>query len=143
MRIPLLVAACTAALAAGHSAMVAAPAQPTQTTQQPGQMTEARVTVQNHGRGQAVPISLQEIAVDTPLRVRVVNGQLSPGADEPVNVRVVRPPAWQYQTVEVPADVNLATALTAAGAAGWETTGITSTRAGAMTVLLKRQRQAG
>jgi hypothetical protein len=140
MRIQL-VAACTVALAAGRSAMLAAPAQTTQTTQTPGQMTEARVTVQNRGREQAVPISLQEVSLETPLRVRVINGQ-TPG-DEPLNVRVVQEPrVWQYQTIEVKADENIANALSTLGAAGWETAGVAvaSVTGGVTTVLLKRQR---
>jgi hypothetical protein len=140
MRTQLVVAACTMALAAGRSAMLAAP-QTTQTTQTPGQMTEARVTVQNRGRGEAVPISLQDVSLETPLRVRVINGQTAPGTDEPVSVRIVRSPVvWQYQTVAVKADDNLANALAAPGADGWETTGITYTNAGVTSVLLKRLR---
>jgi hypothetical protein len=141
MRIQLVVVACTVALAAARSAMLAAPAQTTQTTPTPGQMTEARVTVQNRGRGQAVPISLQEVSLETPIRVRVINGQI-PG-DEPLNVRVVQEPrVWQYQTIEVKADENIANALSMLGAAGWETTGVAvaSVTGGVTTVLLKRQR---
>ena len=133
------------ALATGASAMLAAPeqsAQPGQTTQQPGQMTQARVWVENRSRGEAVPISLQEAPLEAPLRVRVMNAQGPSGADDPVNVRVVRPPrVWQYQTVIVKPDVNLATALSEAGAAGWETTGIALSSATGTTVLLKRLRQ--
>jgi hypothetical protein len=141
MRIQLVVLASTVALAAGRSAMLAAPAQTTQTTQQPGQMTEARVTIQNRGRGEAVPISLQDVSLETPLRVRVINGQTAPGTDEPVSVRIVRSPrVWQYQTVAVKAEENIATVLATPGAAGWETTGIAFTNAGVTSVLLKRLR---
>lgn len=141
MRIQLVVLACTVALAAGRSAMLAAPAQATQTTQQPGQMTEARVTIQNRGREQAVPISLQDVSLETPLRVRVINGQTAPGTDEPVSVRIVRSPrVWQYQIVAVKPEENMAAVLATPGAAGWETTGIVFTNAGVTSVLMKRLR---
>jgi hypothetical protein len=70
-----------------------------------------------------------------------MNAQVNPLADDPVNVRIARQPrVWQYQTVIVKADENLATALSAPGAAGWETTGIAFSNAAATTILLKRLR---
>jgi len=145
MRLTPMSVAVVCALVVVGSSMLAAPEQtlqPGQTTQQPGQMTQARVWVQNRGREEAIPITLQEATLETPLRVRVMNAQGISGADDPVNVRVVRPPrVWQYQTVIVKPDLNLATALSEAGAAGWETTGITLSGAGGTTVLLKRMRQ--
>ena len=120
------------------SAMLASPQQ---TTQTPGQMTQARVWIENRGKGEAVPVTLQESVLDAPIRVRVVNAQVNSGLDEPANVRIVRQPrVWQYQTVIVKPDENLATALSAAGAAGWETTGLALTSAQGTTVLLKRLR---
>ena len=115
------------------SAMLASPQQ---TTQTPGQMTQARVWIENRSRDEAVPVTIQGATLDTPLRVRV-----NSDADDPVNVRVVRQPrAWQYQTVIVKPDENLATALSAPGAAGWETTGIAFSNAAGTTILLKRLR---
>ena len=138
MRIPLLVALCSVAFAAGRSAMLAAPRQ---TTQQPGQMTDARMTVQNRGRAEAVPISLQEVALDAPLRVRLMNGEAAPGSGDPISVRVIREPVvWQYKSITFTANQNLAATLTAEGAGGWETTGIAFTNAQATTLLLKRLR---
>ena len=144
MRLTPMSVAVVCALVVVGSSMLAAPEQtlqPGQTTQQPGQMTQARVWVQNRGREEAIPITLQEATLEAPLRVRVMNAQTS-GTDDPVNVRIVRQPrVWQYQTVIVKPDLNLATALSEAGAAGWETTGITLSGAGGTTVLLKRMRQ--
>jgi hypothetical protein len=120
------------------SAMLASPEQ---TTQTPGQMTQARVWIENRAREEAIPITLQDAPLEAPLKVRVMNAQGGSGADDPVNVRIVRQPrVWQYQTVIVKPDENLATALTAVGAAGWETTGITLAGAGGTTILLKRLR---
>jgi hypothetical protein len=144
MRMPLLVAACAVSLAGAASALLAAPGQtqqPGQTTQQPGQMTQARVWIQNRGHDEAIPINLQEVSLEAPLRVRVVNAQPAPGRDEPVNVHIVRQPrVWQYQSVTVAAGENIAAALSVHGAGGWETTGIASTTRDATTLLMKRLR---
>ena len=129
------------------SRMIASPGQtqpmgtPQPGTQQPGQMTQARVWIENRTREEAVPITIQGSALDTPLRVRVMNAQNPSGADEPVIVRIARQPrVWQYQTIIVKPEVNLGTALTDAGAAGWETTGIWLAGAGGTTILLKKLR---
>jgi hypothetical protein len=126
------------------SAILASPEQtqpPGQVTQTPGQMTQARVWIENRGKGEALPVTLEDATLDAPLRVRVMNAQGTSGTDDPVNVRIVRQPrVWQYQTVIVRPDQNLATALSEAGAAGWETTGIASANAGGTTILLKRLR---
>jgi hypothetical protein len=135
---PLL--ASMLALTAAASALLAAPRQ----TRQPGQMTQARVWIENRGRGEALPISLQEAPLDAPLRVRVMNGLTGAQAEgnEPLNVRIVRQPqVWQYLSVTVKPDENIVRALTPHGGAGWETTGVALTAAdGTTTVLLKRLR---
>ena|SRR5829696_8967155 len=136
MRIAVFVVASTVALATIRSAMLAAPGQ----TQQPGQMTQARVWIQNRTRGEAIPINLEEVSLDAPLRVRVVNAQPDPGVNEPVNVRIVaRPRAWQYQTITVARDDNIASALNGPGANGWEATGITFPVGDGIAVLMKRR----
>jgi len=126
------------------SAMLASPEQtqqPGQVTQTPGQMTQARVWIENRGKEEAVPVTLQETTLDAPLRVRVMNAQGNAGVDDPVYVRVVRQPrVWQYQSVLVKPGENLATALSAAGVAGWETTGIALPTAEGTTILMKRLR---
>jgi hypothetical protein len=71
MRTHTVVRASALVLLVGGPSILAAPGQ----TAQPGQMTQARVLIQNRGRGEAVPVSLQDTALDTPLRVRVVNMQ--------------------------------------------------------------------
>ena len=129
------------------SRMLASPGQiqpmgtPQPGTAQPGQITQARVWIENRTREEAVPITIQGSALEAPLRVRIMNAQGTSVTDDPVNVRIVRQPrVWQYQTVIVKPDVNLGTALAEAGAAGWETTGIWLAGAGGTTVLLKRLR---
>jgi hypothetical protein len=137
MRMTIGALASALVLAAGASAMLAAPGQ----TQQPGQMTQARVWIENRGHAEALPVDLQESSLRVPLNVRVMNGE-GPYSADPVNVRVVRQPrVWLYQTVVVKRDQNLATALSALGGAGWETTGIALEGTdGTTTLLLKRLR---
>jgi len=139
MRMQLIVASASAALATGASALLAAPGQ---TTATPGQMTQARVWIQNRGRSEAVPISLQDVAFDTPLRVRVTNGTTGANPEEPLHVRVLPEPRnWQYESVTIEPGDDIAAVLSTRGSAGWETTGITVPAAnGALTVLLKRPR---
>ena len=59
-----------ALLVAGTSILAA----PEQTTATPGQMTQARVWVQNRGRTEAVPVELRDVNLDAPLKVQVING---------------------------------------------------------------------
>ena len=138
MRMKVIVVASVCALVGGASAMLAAPGQG---TKQPGQMTEAHVWVQNRGKSEAVPIDLREVNLDTPLRVQIINGEPAFGAANPALVRVVRP-LWEYKSITLKPDeaVMPGPRLNAEGAAGWETTGIVSTKAEGTTLLLKRQR---
>ena len=126
---------CLGALVASASAIVAAP----QTTITPGQMTQAHVWIQNRGSGEAVPVDLRDINVNEPLRVQVINADISHPATQPIPVRIVRP-AWDYMTITATPDQDVARVLNARGAEGWETTGITLPAALGPTLVLKRQR---
>ncbi len=64
------VAVFVGVLIVGSAGMLAAPGQ----TQQPGQMTQARVLVLNRGRNEAIPVELRDANLDNPLRVRIMNG---------------------------------------------------------------------
>ena len=134
------------ALIVAGTSILAAPAQvvPGQTTSQAGQMTEARVYIQNRGRGQAVPVELDSPLrvqmIESPLRVQVINGDPSMRVN-PVMVAETRK-VWEYETIVIPAGApaNVAALFNAQGANGWETTGISLPAADGMTVLLKRPR---
>jgi hypothetical protein len=63
MRPKPIVGALAGVLIVAGTAMLAAPIQ--QTTQQPGQMTQAHVWVQNRGRSEAVPVDLRDSNLDT------------------------------------------------------------------------------
>lgn len=126
---PISVAVACALVIVG-STMLASPGQ---TTQQPGQMTQGHVQIDNRGRNEAIPV---ELNLDQPLRVQVVNGETT----GPVLVRAARL-SWEYQTVTVPSAEDPATRLNALGVAGWETTGIAVAQAESTRLLLKRPRQ--
>jgi hypothetical protein len=116
------------------AAMIAAPEQ----TAQPGQMTQARVWIENRNSSEAIPIDLRAVNVERPIRVEVANGE--PGfSSNPVNVRLVRQ-VWEYKSMVVDAGVESIRALSSEGLAGWETTGISFVGQGKTTVLLKRLR---
>ena len=126
---PISLAVATA-LVVVSSTMLASPGQ---TTQQPGQMTQGHVQIDNRGRNEAIPV---ELHLDRPLRTQIVNDDTT----GPVVVRAARP-TWEYQTVTIPTAEDPATRLNTLGASGWETTGIAVGQAGGARLLLKRPRQ--
>ena len=69
MALNTIAAFCLGAFVATASAIVAGQ----QTTATPGQMTQARVTIENHGSSEAVPVDLREANLKEPLRVQVTN----------------------------------------------------------------------
>jgi len=133
MRLNAMAGLFASVMIVGGVAVLAAPAQ----TAVPGQMTQARVWVQNRGRGEAVPVDLTESTLANPLRVRIVGGD--PVTLEPVVVRVV-PPKWEYRAITIAPDRDAAQVLNGEGAAGWETTGIVLPSTDGNTILLKRPR---
>jgi hypothetical protein len=142
MPVKLISVGVACAIVLISSGMLAAPAQiQHQTTQQPGQMTQARVWIENRSGSEAVPVDLRDVNLDHPLRVQIVNGELQYALTHPLPVRPVRP-AWEYQTITfAPGAADMAPRLNPLGADGWETTGITSATAQGTTLLLKRPRQ--
>ena len=133
MRAEPIVRACAFVLIVAGTSILAAPEQ----TARPGQMTQARVFIQNRGRGEAVPISLQESTLDAPLRVRVVNLQDPKVNDEAIHARLVAQ-SWDYHTVLVKDGQDPVAALIGPGAAGWEATGVTFVKADGVMLLLKK-----
>src|SRR5207249_524073 len=112
------------------------------TTRYPGQMTDARVWIQNHpDRGEAVPVMLESTGRDlAPIRVQVVNGDPQyPISARPVFVRTV-PQTWEYKTIYVAENLDPAQALAKEGAAGWEFAGATWRSTNLTAWLLKRPR---
>jgi hypothetical protein len=137
MRAEFVARAFAFALIVAGTSILAAPSQ----TAQPGQMTQARVWVENRGRSEAIPVDVREMNLDAPLRVQVTNGEPQYAGSNPVQVREVRR-IWDYETILIPADApaSRVSLLNSRGANGWETTGIASVNADGMTLLLKRPR---
>jgi len=129
-----LAALGAAAVVFGASANGAAPQ-----TAYPGQMTQARVWIQNKGDGEAVPVDLRDVNVATPLRVQVVNADPAHATMQPVQVRLVRP-LWEYSSVFVGPREDVDRALTAKGVDGWEVAAITEANGSGTKFLLKRMR---
>ena len=136
MRLKPMSIAVVCAIVVVSSAMLASPEQ---TTQTPGQMTQARVWVENRGPHEALPVDLRDVNLDHPLRVQVVNSEPQYGSTSPVQVRPVRQP-WDYRTILVVPTDDLSAKLNTLGAEGWETTGIVFVKVEGTTVLLKRPR---
>jgi len=133
MAMSLLAAALVAA-----GTMRAAPDQ----TARPGDMTEARLWVQNRTRADAIAVNLRAADIETPLRVQVANTDSNPHSVK-VSGSVKTQPLrqeWDYDTVVIVPDVNPLQALKPLGLAGWEATGVSWTNAQGTTLLLKRPR---
>ena len=135
MTLNTIVAFCLGAFAATASALVTGQ----QTTMTPGQMTEARVKIENRGPGEAVPVDLRDVNLREPLRVEVINGDDAHRSVAPVLVRTARA-TWEYATTTVAAGQDPVGVLNSRGAQGWELMGVTLPATGGMTFILKRMR---
>jgi hypothetical protein len=124
------------ALLAGGTAVQRASAQ--DGTQTPGQPTRANVWIQNRGGLEAVPVRIEDVGTESPLRVEVAGTPrvtLDPGSV--LAVRATRQ-SWEYRAVSVATGQDPSPALNTAGADGWETTGVAFPAAGGTLILLKR-----
>ena len=127
-----------AALVAAGAAMRAAPEQ----TIRPGDMTDAKVWIQNRGPAEAIPVDLRAAGMETPLRVFVSNAETNPHTVRVAGAVRTQPlrQEWEYETVTMVPNSGLQ-ALKPLGVAGWETTGISWPGGqGTTTLLLKRPR---
>ena len=125
-----------AALVAAGTTMRAAPDQV-----RPGEMTDAKVWIQNRSRAEAIPVNLRVADIETPLRVLVSNAETNPHTVRvagPVRTQTQRQ-EWEYDTVVIIPDSSLQP-LKTLGAAGWETTGISWLSPQGTMLLLKRPR---
>ncbi len=126
-RLPSLSFWSLLAVAAGTAVIVAAQSQ-AQAPSRPGEMTQARVWVENRSRAEAVPVLIQNDAV--PVRVDPANPLIAARARQ----------AWEYRSVPLPADADPARALERAGTEGWEAVAVLPSSNGGATALLKRPR---
>jgi hypothetical protein len=127
--------AITAVLSLAGAALLAAPEQ----TIRPGQMTEARVWIENRGRSEAVPMDLRDVNLDRPLKVEVMNGDPALPGSRPFGVVRTRQ-LWEYKQLAISPNADVIGVLNNEGAAGWETTGITLTLQDRTILILKRPR---
>ena len=86
------------------AAYAASAAQQPQNTDRPGLPTQARVFIENAGKADAVPVSLEEVNADArPLRVEVVGTtQMAFAAASTPAVARVRQ-QWDHRTLTIPA----------------------------------------
>jgi hypothetical protein len=136
MRMTTVARASVCVLIVAGTSILAAP-EPAQ--QQPGQMTQARVWVQNRGRAETIPVDVREINLDAPIKVQVMNGDPSLPRTSPVQVTEIRK-GWEYETITLQSSDDVVKVLTPKGVIGWETTGIAFVNPGGTTLLLKRPR---
>jgi hypothetical protein len=136
MRMTTVAQASVCVLIVAATSILAAP-EPAQ--QQPGQLTQARVWVQNRGRAETIPVDLREINLDAPMKVQVINGDPGFARTNPVQVTEIRK-AWEYETITLQSPDDVLKVLNPKGVTGWETTGIAFVNPGGTTLLLKRPR---
>jgi hypothetical protein len=133
----VVMSALAAALVVGGSTMRAAPDQT-----RPGEMTEAKVWIQNRSRAEAIPVNLRNVELEAPLRVQVANGDANPHSVRlvgPTRVQLLKQ-EWEYDTLVITAGASPVQALKSLGLAGWETTGVAWMAGEQTTLLLKRPR---
>ena len=119
MRMPIASLAIAAAIGTATAAA------PGQTTRRPGEATRADVWIQN-GRSEPVPVTVQSVEADRPIRVLIANGDPSlrpPTA--PVPVRTARA-EWEYARFTLKSTPDGIAELNALGQQGWEATGVSS-----------------
>ena len=118
------------------AATLAAPQQ-----DRPGIITQPRVIIENRGRNEAIPVTVQEWAVgDRPTNVQIVGTPTVALASTTVVQARLVPQTWAYRTVIVPRGQDAATAVATAGFEGWETTGLQFPDPAGVSLLLKRPR---
>ena len=139
MNKPLTFVLSGSVLLAAGVGMLSASAQ--DRTPQPGQLAQGKVWIQNRGDTEAIPVSIQSLAPDAPpLRVQVIGGPtVTTNSGNVVQDRVARQP-WEYQNVNIPQGQDLVALLNAAGADGWDTSGISFVTQSGTVVVMKRPR---
>lgn len=107
----------------------------------PGEMTQARVWIENRSKSEAVPVMIHGLDdLEKPLRVEIVGTPTVGIAPTTVaQVRVVRQ-TWDHRTVTIAAGADVEASLRQAGLEGWEAVGFQPAPQGGMLVLMKRPR---
>ena len=109
-------------------------------TSQPGQPTQGKVWIENRGEMEAVPVTIQNMATEAPpLRVQII-GTPTVATDALGGQAPSARQLWEYQDVTIPSSQGPTAILNAAGADGWETTGLAVPVQGGTLVVMKRAR---
>jgi hypothetical protein len=118
------------------SAIVAAPQTP-----RPGEMTQARVWIENRASGESIPVAIDSMSLSaSPLRVEVLGTtEVALVPTTVVQTRATRQ-TWEYRLVPVLNERDPQGALNSAGAEGWEAVGTVIVSTDVPSVLLKRPR---
>ena len=134
-RTSFVLASAVAMVTAG-SAILAAPQQI-----RPGEMTQARVWIENRNRTEAIPVTLEALGdVSKALRVEV-SGTPAVTVTPTTIVRTQRVrQTWDHRAITVAAGVDVEATLRQAGSDGWEAVAVQSAPQNGMVVLLKRPR---
>ncbi len=137
MRSGLAIAALATAIVGG-AAVLAAP--DGQGQDRPGQVGQTRVFVENRGRGDAVPVVLQDVTTPAPISVQLAGTPtIAIAPQSVVAARLVRQ-AWEYRALRIPAGQYPTALLAAAGLDSWEATGIQLPDPGGAMLIVKRPR---
>ncbi len=138
MKTTFIIVLSIAACAIGATAMFAAPGQ---TVARPGEMVPARMWIENRGRGEAIPVTLEGLGeLPKPLRIEVAGVPtvtLTPSTVVDTKAAFQR---WDHQAITIPAGQNVEASLRAAGNDGWEAVSAQVLPNNSMFVLLKRPR---
>ena len=135
MRTGVAAAGLGVALTLAGGAMLAAPGQ-----DRPGVIGQARVFVENRGRGDAVPVVLLDVMTPTPIGVQIAGTPtvvLAPASV--VQARLARQ-QWEYRTLNLQPGQDPAAALSGPGTDGWEVASVQLAAASGGVILLKRPR---
>jgi hypothetical protein len=107
----------------------------------PGEMTKARVWIENRDGADAIPTTIESMSMDAkPLRVELTGTPAVALVPSTVVHAHLARQAWEHRLLTIPAGQDLAVALSKTDADGWEAVGFQVTPQGSTAVLLKRPR---
>ena len=106
----------------------------------PGQPTQGKVWIENRGRREAVPVSLEDAGMETTLRVQVTGtATVAITAPTVFDTKHARQP-WEYERIAMLPDDDPRPELNRLGREGWEATTQWITARGQLTIVLRRPR---
>ena len=105
-------------------------------TRAPGEPTQARVWVQNRQPFEALPVATAPGS--PPLRVQISDRPTVALVPNTVIGSRPAPATWEYRAITIPTGEDGVSRLNAAGAEGWETTGVAlASQTGTIVIMTK------